>query len=259
MQVRQGDQPWYPEDTIESFVGHSSMGFLCPPAWTSWTLSRQRFTSLWNRVWLTHTHTDTHTHRKKQYISKHHEGSFWPFLLDLGISMNIKHTTTWPQRRWQYCAVCIFMYFCWPKWLQNFLLRGSEVSGRPWFVGETRGVCFVGCWYVVTWDFFLFLTGIVTNKRPSQERRHFILILKVMLTSSMKIHTLSCLEKSLDFPSAKMFLFQRGHPWRAGEVDPLPTLQTHQCWGCSVWCFFPFRMLMIDAAVVFWCFSFCWK
>ena len=32
MQVRQGDQPWYPEDTIESFVGHSSMGFLCPPA-----------------------------------------------------------------------------------------------------------------------------------------------------------------------------------------------------------------------------------
>ena len=39
MQVRQGDQPWYPEDTIESFVGHSSMGFLCPPAWTSWTLS----------------------------------------------------------------------------------------------------------------------------------------------------------------------------------------------------------------------------
>ena len=59
MQVRQGDQPWYPEDTIESFVGHSSMGFLCPPAWTSWKLSRQKFTSLWNRVWLTHTHTHT--------------------------------------------------------------------------------------------------------------------------------------------------------------------------------------------------------
>ena len=32
MQVRPGDQPGYPEDTIESFVGHSSMGLLCPPA-----------------------------------------------------------------------------------------------------------------------------------------------------------------------------------------------------------------------------------
>ena len=32
MQVRPGDQPGYPKDTIESFVGHSSMGLLCPPA-----------------------------------------------------------------------------------------------------------------------------------------------------------------------------------------------------------------------------------
>ena len=31
VQVRQGDQPWYPEDTIEGFV-ENSMGFLCPPA-----------------------------------------------------------------------------------------------------------------------------------------------------------------------------------------------------------------------------------
>ena len=57
MQVRQGDQPWYPEDTIESFVGHSSMGFLCPPAWwswKSWKRSSLNLTSLWNRVWLTH-------------------------------------------------------------------------------------------------------------------------------------------------------------------------------------------------------------
>ena len=30
MQVRPGDQPGYPKDTIESFVGHSSMGLLCP-------------------------------------------------------------------------------------------------------------------------------------------------------------------------------------------------------------------------------------
>ena len=32
MQVRPGDQPGYPKDTIESFVGHSSMGLLCPTA-----------------------------------------------------------------------------------------------------------------------------------------------------------------------------------------------------------------------------------
>ena len=57
MQVRQGDQPWYSEDTIESFVGHSSMGFLCPPAGKNKWHSPERFTSLWNRVWLTHTHT----------------------------------------------------------------------------------------------------------------------------------------------------------------------------------------------------------
>ena len=35
MQVRPGDQPGYPKDTIESFVGHSSMGLLCPPAWNN--------------------------------------------------------------------------------------------------------------------------------------------------------------------------------------------------------------------------------
>ena len=28
VQVRPGDQPGYPKDTIESFVGHSSMGLL---------------------------------------------------------------------------------------------------------------------------------------------------------------------------------------------------------------------------------------
>ena len=32
VQVRPGDQPGYPKDTIESFVGHSSMGLLCAPA-----------------------------------------------------------------------------------------------------------------------------------------------------------------------------------------------------------------------------------
>ena len=35
VQVRPGDQPGYPKDTIESFVGHSSMGLLCPPASTT--------------------------------------------------------------------------------------------------------------------------------------------------------------------------------------------------------------------------------
>ena len=32
VQVHPGDQPGYPKDAIESFVGHSSMGLLCPPA-----------------------------------------------------------------------------------------------------------------------------------------------------------------------------------------------------------------------------------
>jgi len=32
MQLCPGDQTGYPNDTIESFVGHSSMGLLCPPA-----------------------------------------------------------------------------------------------------------------------------------------------------------------------------------------------------------------------------------
>ena len=31
-QVRAAEQAAYPEDTIESLVGHSSMGLLCPPA-----------------------------------------------------------------------------------------------------------------------------------------------------------------------------------------------------------------------------------
>eukprot|EP00438_Fugacium_kawagutii_P035315 Skav206905 [mRNA] locus=scaffold808:161336:161725:- [translate_table: standard] len=30
--LRPGDQPGYPKNTIKSFVGHSSMGLLCPPA-----------------------------------------------------------------------------------------------------------------------------------------------------------------------------------------------------------------------------------
>ena len=64
MHVRQGDQPWYPEDTIESFVGHSSMGFLCPPAETKLNNSSKfvKVTSLWNRVWHTHRHWHWHWH-----------------------------------------------------------------------------------------------------------------------------------------------------------------------------------------------------
>lgn len=51
--------------------------------------------------------------------------------------MNIKHTTTWPQRRWQYCTVCIFMYFCWPKWLRTSFsevqrcLAGHDLWVKP--------------------------------------------------------------------------------------------------------------------------------
>ena len=46
VQVRPGDQPGYPKDTIESFVGHSSMGLLCPPA------EKTGFTS----IGMVHTH-----------------------------------------------------------------------------------------------------------------------------------------------------------------------------------------------------------
>ena len=62
VQVRPGDQPGYPKDTIESFVGHSSMGLLCPPANivqnledTNQTINQTKgsFTS----VQMVHTHT----------------------------------------------------------------------------------------------------------------------------------------------------------------------------------------------------------
>ena len=64
VQVRPGDQPGYPKDTIESFVGHSSMGLLCPPANivqnledTNQTINQTKgsFTS----VQMVHTHTET--------------------------------------------------------------------------------------------------------------------------------------------------------------------------------------------------------
>ena len=45
-QVRPDDQSGYPKDTIESFVGHSSMGLLCPPAIEVYRLFRR----------VTHTH-----------------------------------------------------------------------------------------------------------------------------------------------------------------------------------------------------------
>ena len=62
VQVRPGDQPGYPKDIIESFVGHSSMGLLCPPANivqnledTNQTINQTKgsFTS----VQMVHTHT----------------------------------------------------------------------------------------------------------------------------------------------------------------------------------------------------------
>ena len=55
MQVRWVDQTQYPEDTIESFVGQSSMGLLCPPA----TLETE---NLGTQV------VHTHTHQKYIYI-----------------------------------------------------------------------------------------------------------------------------------------------------------------------------------------------
>lgn len=187
--------------------------------------------------------------------------------------MNIKHTTTWPQRRWQYCTVCIFMYFCWPKWLQNFLftmtdsiwvfiyffrcpkilgnrrgsrgfLRGSEVSGRPWFVGETT-VGFVGCWYVVTF-FFLFLTGIVTNKRPSQEMRHFTFQWRIFDLESDGSH-LACQNTWNHVwrnPWRKPLIWMGFFPSEVileglGKWTNSQLCKHTSVGGCSVWCFFP--------------------
>ena len=53
-QVRAADQAAYPEVTIESFVGHSSMGLLCPPAHGK----RKQF----KRIPVTTRGTHTHTH-----------------------------------------------------------------------------------------------------------------------------------------------------------------------------------------------------
>ena len=54
-QVRAADQAAYPEVTIESFVGHSSMGLLCPPAVTE--KEKKRTHSHWNLFG-----GDTHTY-----------------------------------------------------------------------------------------------------------------------------------------------------------------------------------------------------
>ena len=60
MQVRQGDQPWYPEDTIEL-------------RWTQLyglPVSPCRLKALWNRVWLTHNGTLAGTTRKANPINR---------------------------------------------------------------------------------------------------------------------------------------------------------------------------------------------
>ena len=53
-QVRWDDQSQYPEVTIESFVGQSSMGLLCPPA--DFTAETSKPASLETGVAHTHTH-----------------------------------------------------------------------------------------------------------------------------------------------------------------------------------------------------------
>ena len=62
MQVRPGDQPGYPKDTIESFVGHSSMGLLCPPAskmqqLKTTKINHHRATGSFTSFQMFHTHT----------------------------------------------------------------------------------------------------------------------------------------------------------------------------------------------------------
>ena len=145
-------------------------------------------------------------------------------------------------------SIWVFIYFfrC-PKILGNRrgsrgFLRGSEVSGRPWFVGETT-VGFVGCWYVVTF-FFLFLTGIVTNKRPSQEMRHFTFQWRIFDLESDGSH-LACQNtwnhvwrnpwrKPLSwmgfFPS-EVILEGLGK-WTNSQLCKHTSVG-----GCSVWCF----------------------
>ena len=89
MQVRPGDQPGYPKDTIESFAGHSSMGLLCPPAFgilinqrpTIWipknTRQATKKSIVYSDVPRTHTHTPNHL------ISSHYKActKYFPVLL----------------------------------------------------------------------------------------------------------------------------------------------------------------------------------
>ena len=64
-QVRPGDQPGYPTDTIESFVGHSSMGLLCPLH----EIKKIRVRSFTSFQTVPVTHTDTHTHTRDTYCN----------------------------------------------------------------------------------------------------------------------------------------------------------------------------------------------
>ena len=71
MEVRWDDQSQYPEVTIESFAGQSSMSPLCPPSFSTKLAVRSKVRdchlypntfSLESRCTYTHTHTHTHTH-----------------------------------------------------------------------------------------------------------------------------------------------------------------------------------------------------
>ena len=70
MQARPGDQPGYLKETIESFIGHSSMGLLCPPAkqickvqtWCSdQNLNEKVSYKFYICSDVRHTHTETHS------------------------------------------------------------------------------------------------------------------------------------------------------------------------------------------------------
>ena len=83
VQVRPGDQPGYPKDTIESFVGHSSMGLLCPPA-LNLELKRERTKEEKREKFyiysdVTHTHGINST--KSQRYSTNLPGATWDLFL----------------------------------------------------------------------------------------------------------------------------------------------------------------------------------
>ena len=133
-------------------------------------------------------HHNTHTEKNTIYIyiSKHHEGSFWPFLLDLGISMNIK-SLKGDDSTVLYVFLCIFVG-------QNDsrtsfsevqrCLAGHDLWVKPGgFVSSVVDMSWLGFFPVFDWNCYQ-QTTIYLKKWGSSYFNGEFFILKVMLTSS---------------------------------------------------------------------------